>query len=82
MNMRDSEDPNQLNIQDSVVMGDVNIGLSKDEYVDATIAVIDEERKHTDSLIEKKSDKNGFLKQMLGLLLGLSIFYLISVLLL
>jgi hypothetical protein len=82
MNMQDSEDSNQLNIQDSVVMGDVNVGLSKDEYVDATIAVINEERKQTDSLLKKKSDKNIFLKQMFGLLIGLSIFYFGSVLLL
>lgn len=80
--MQDSEDSNQLNIQDSVVMGDVNVGLSKDEYVDATIAVINEERKQTDSLLKKKSDKNIFLKQMFGLLIGLSIFYFGSVLLL
>ncbi len=80
--MQESEDSNQLNIQDSVVMGDVNIGLSKDEYVDATIAVINEEKKYTDSLIKKKSDKNSFLKQMLGLLIGLSIFYFGSVFLL
>ena len=80
--MQDSEESNQLNIQDSVVMGDVNIGLSKDEYVDATIGVIDEERKHTESLLKKKSDKHGFLKEMLGLLIGLSIFYFGSVLLL
>ena len=82
MNMQESEDSNQLNIQDSVVMGDVNIGLSKDEYVDATIVVINEERKHTDSLIKEKSDKNSVLKQMFGLLIGLSIFYFGSVLLL
>jgi|TARA_B110000211_G_C13595062_1_gene342174 hypothetical protein len=82
MNMQDSEESNQLNIQDSVVMGDVNIGLSKDEYVDATIGVIDEERKHTESLLKKKSDKHGFLKEMFGLLIGLSIFYFGSVLLL
>ena len=80
--MQESEDSNQLNIQDSVVMGDVNIGLSKDEYVDATIVVINEERKHTDSLIKEKSDKNSVLKQMFGLLIGLSIFYFGSVLLL
>ena len=80
--MQESEGSNQLNIQDSVVMGDVNIGLSKDEYVDATIVVINEERKHTDSLIKKKSDKNSVLKQMFGLLIGLSIFYFGSVLLL
>lgn len=80
--MQDSEESNQLNIQDSVVMGDVNIGLSKDEYVDATIGVIDEERKHTESLLKKKSDKHGFLKEMFGLLIGLSIFYFGSVLLL
>jgi hypothetical protein len=80
--MQESEDSNQLNIQDSVVMGDVNIGLSKDEYVDATIAVINEEKKYTDSLIKKKSDKNSTLKQMLGLLIGLSIFYFGSVFLL
>ena len=47
--MQDSEDSNQLNIQE---------------------------------ILSKKSDKNSFLKQMFGLLLGLSIFYLISVLLL
>jgi len=82
MNMQDSEDSNQLNIQDSVVMGDVNVGLSKDEYVDTTLAVINEERKQTDSLLKKKSDKNIFLKQMFGLLIGLSIFYFGSVLLL
>jgi transcription termination factor NusB len=82
MNMQESENSNQLNIQDSVVMGDVNIGLSKDEYVDATIAVINEEKKHTDSLLKKKLDKNSTLKQMLGLLIGLSIFYFGSVLLL
>jgi hypothetical protein len=82
MNMQESENSNQLNIQDSVVMGDVNIGLSKDEYVDATIVVINEERKHTDSLIKEKSDKNSVLKQMFGLLIGLSIFYFGSVLLL
>lgn len=80
--MQDSEESNQLNIQDSVVMGDVNIGLSKDEYVDATIGVIDEERKHTESPLKKKSDKHGFLKEMFGLLIGLSIFYFGSVLLL
>jgi len=80
--MQDSEDSNQLNIQDSVVMGDVNVGLSKDEYVDTTLAVINEERKQTDSLLKKKSDKNIFLKQMFGLLIGLSIFYFGSVLLL
>jgi len=82
MNMQEPEDSNQLNIQDSVVMGDVNIGLSKDEYVDATIAVINEERIHTDSLINNKSDKYSVLKQMFGLLIGLSIFYFGSVLLL
>ena len=80
--MQEPEDSNQLNIQDSVVMGDVNIGLSKDEYVDATIAVINEERIHTDSLINNKSDKYSVLKQMFGLLIGLSIFYFGSVLLL
>lgn len=76
--MRGSEDSNQLNIQDSVVMGDVNVGLSKDEYVDATIGVIDEERKHTESLLKKKSDKHGFLKEMFWLLVGLLIFFLLS----
>jgi hypothetical protein len=29
MNMQESEDSNQLNIQDSVVMGDVNIDFQK-----------------------------------------------------